>query len=53
MLLDPADVSDKNMQVIAQYLTDDSIIQKNREMKEKAQQEAEETEAASEASANE
>lgn len=44
MLLDPADVSDKNMQQIAQYLTDDSIIQKNREQKEaqKAAQKAQE-----------
>ncbi len=41
MILDPAEVSDKNIQYLAQYLTDDSIIQKNRELKEKAQKEAE------------
>ncbi|MDY2745159.1 MAG: 4Fe-4S dicluster domain-containing protein [Methanosphaera sp.] len=42
MLLDPSEVSEKNIQYIAQYLTDYSIIQKNRELKEKAQKEAEE-----------
>jgi len=36
MLLDPSEVSEKKIQYIAQYLTDDSIIQKNRELKEKA-----------------
>ncbi|WP_455645779.1 4Fe-4S dicluster domain-containing protein [Methanosphaera sp.] len=41
MLLDPSEVSEKKIQYIAQYLTDDSIIQKNRELKEKAQKEAE------------
>lgn len=38
MLLDPSDVSEKEIQNVAQYLTDDSIIQKNKELKEKAQQ---------------
>lgn len=40
MLLDPSDVSEKKIQYIAQYLTDDSIIQKNRELKEQQAAEA-------------
>lgn len=50
MLVDPAEVSDQQIRLIAQYLTDDSIIQKNREMREKAQQEAEAAKQAEEAS---
>ena len=35
MLLDPTEIPDAKIKYIAQYLTDDSIIQKNKEMKEK------------------
>ena len=43
MLLDPSEISEDKIKYIAQYLTDDSIIQRNKEMKEKlkAQQESE------------
>lgn len=50
MLVDPAEVSDQQIRMIAQYLTDDSIIQKNREMKEQAQKEAEANEEVADAS---
>lgn len=50
MLVDPAEVSDQQIRMIAQYLTDDSIIQKNKEMKEKAQLEAEANEEVADAS---
>lgn len=46
MLLDPSEVSDKKLQALAEYLTDDSIIQKNREMKEKLEEEKAAKEAA-------
>jgi energy-converting hydrogenase B subunit L len=50
MLVDPAEVSDQQIRMIAQYLTDDSIIQKNKELKEKAQKEAEAVEEVADAS---
>ena len=50
MLVDPAEVSDQQIRMIAQYLTDDSIIQKNKELKEQAQKEAEANEEVADAS---
>ena len=42
MLLDPTEIPEEKIKYIAQYLTDDSIIQKNKEIKEqlKAQEES-------------
>ena len=50
MLLDPTEISDEKIKYIAQYLTDDSIIQRNKEVKEqlKAQEAAAAQEASSE-----
>ena len=50
MLLDPSEISDDKIKYIAQYLTDDSIIQRNKEVKEqlKAQEAAAAQEASSE-----
>lgn len=37
MLLDPAEISDKKMKELAEYLTDDSILLKRKEAQQKAQ----------------
>jgi energy-converting hydrogenase B subunit L len=49
MLLDPSEIPDAKIKYIAQYLTDDSIIQKNKEMKEKLQAQEESAADSSEA----
>ena len=49
MLLDPTEIPDAKIKNIAQYLTDDSIIQKNKEMKEKLQAQEESAADSSEA----
>lgn len=49
MLLDPSEIPDAKIKYIAQYLTDDSIIQKQKEMKEKLQAQEESAADSSEA----